>query len=135
MRAFLRAAFAAVIGALAALTLAYLAAVVVLLVTVGIPLGAQPRNPTAVEYIVLLLAGAAASAAGANVAERIGRPYQRPALIMLACLLPLLLVWLFFDSPGWPVWWGPALGAAMAAGTAIMAASALHKRGTDGHAS
>ena len=114
-RGLLRAALAAVIGALAALALEYLAAVVVLLVTVGIPLGAQPRSPTPVEYIVLLLAGAAAGAAGAGVAARAATPYQRPALIILTCSLPPFLVWLFFNSPGWPAWWGPALGAAMAA--------------------
>ena len=135
MSGLLRAALAAVIGALAALALEYLAAVVVLLVTVGIPLGAQPRSPTPVEYIVLLLAGAAAAAAGAGVAARAATPYQRPALIILTCLLPPFLIWLFFNSPGWPAWWGPALGAAMAAGTAITAMSALRKRGTYGHAS
>ena len=118
-----------------ALALEYLGAVIVLLITVGIPLGAQPRGQTPVEYTVLLLGGVAAAAAGANVAARMATPYQRPALMMLACLLPLLLVWLFFGSPGWPAWWGPALGATMAAGTAITAASALRKRGTDGRAS
>ena len=135
MRGLPRAALAAVIGALAALALEYLAAVVVLLVTVGIPLGVQPRQPTPVEYIVLLLSGAAAAAAGATVAARVAAPYQRLALVILACLLPPFLVWLFFNSPGWPAWWGPALGAAMAAGAAITAASALRKRGTYGRAS
>jgi hypothetical protein len=48
MRRVLRATLGAVIGATVALALEYLAAVVVLLVTIGIPLGAQPRSPTPV---------------------------------------------------------------------------------------
>jgi hypothetical protein len=135
MSSILRATLGAVVGAAVALALAYLAAVIVLLVTVGIPLGAQPRSPTPVEYIVLLLAGAAAAAAGARVAARVATPYQRHALVIQACLLPPFLIWLFFNSPGWPAWWGPALGAAMAAGTAITAASARRKRGAYGHPS
>ena len=135
MRRVLRATLGAVIGAAVALALEYLAAVVVLLATVGIPLCAQPHSPTPVEHMVLLLAGATAAAAGARIAVRIATPYQRLALIMLACSLPPFIVWLFFNSPGWPAWWGPALGAAMAAGTAITAASALRKRGIYGRAS
>lgn len=133
MRSLPRAVLAAIIGAAAALALLYLAAVVVLLVTIGIPLGAQARSPTPVEYMVLLLAGGAAGAAGARVAARIATPYQRLAMIILACLLPAFLVFMFFNSPGWPPWWGPALGTAMAAGTAFTAAS-LRKRGANGPA-
>jgi hypothetical protein len=121
-----RAAAAAAGGAVVALLLAYFAAVIMLLVTVGIPLGAQPRDQTAGEYAVLMLAAAAAAAVGTRVASRAAGAYRRRSTVILACALPPFVVWSFFNSPGWPSWWGGALGGAMLIG--ILAAGALDRR-------
>ena len=107
---------AMLVGVVATITLAYGAAVLILLAAVGIPLGAEPHSPSAIEYGVMLCAAAGSAAIGRSAAVRVARHRQKPAVRLLALALPLLSWWAFFGSPGWPPWWGSALAAALLTG-------------------
>ena len=113
---FLDATVATLVGVVVTIALTYGALLVLLLVTAGIPLGAEAHSPGALEYAVMLVASAAAAAIGAKTTLRLANRQSQTAIRLLAVALPLLMVWGFFGSSGWPRWWGPALAAAMVAG-------------------
>lgn len=112
----IRAVFAALVGVTVTVALAYAALVVMLVATVGLPLGSQPRSPGATEYAVMLVGAAAAAAIGTKASLRLAEPQPQIAVRCLAVMLPLIMLWGFFGSSGWPPWWGGALACAMVAG-------------------
>jgi hypothetical protein len=107
------------VGAALALLLAYLGMVVFVLVTIGIPLGSQPRPMTAAEYVVLLGIGIGAAALGGHAAARVARDSHSPAVWGVCAVLAVVMVWGFSGRNAWPDWWGPASGAVMAIGARI----------------
>lgn len=101
-------------GVLAGLLLAVLlfqfGAVVALLVTVGIPLGASP-GPPGLAYFALNLGFALLAAAVAGwVAARVARTRVRSTALVLAATLAVLALW-GFSKPAsqWPGWYPPVL--------------------------
>jgi len=112
----LRLVLAIVSGVLTAIVLAYAATVVVVLATVGIPLGAASR-PLSGTQATLLLAGAATAAfIGGRLARRIARGAGTGLQIALPVLLGALMLWGFSGRNAWPDWWGPAAAALTAFG-------------------
>ena len=119
----LRTVAAVVLGAMIAILLAYAGAVVMLLATVGIPLGSVPWTPSAGEYGVLLLIAGTAALIGGRVARRIARASSRTPAIILAVLLGMTMM-VGFSQPGtqWPTWWGASTAVVMAVGAVVGAA-------------
>jgi hypothetical protein len=118
MRSYLRALLAAITGALVTIILAYVSAIVLLIVRIGVPLGSEGREPTGGEYLGLLLICGGAAAIGAHFAAGIARDQQRAVVIMLAIFLAGGAVWGFTrPASQWPLWWGPTLGAVAAVST------------------
>lgn len=89
--------------------LAYAGAVVHLLVTRGIPLGATPRETTRGEYLVLLLIVILAAVIGGRVAAKTAPQQRRAVTWILAAMLATIMLQGFSGSPGWPAWWGPTV--------------------------
>lgn len=116
MRTYLRALGATITGALVAVALAYLGAVVLLVARVGIPLGSEGREPTSGEHLGLLVIGGSAAAIGGHFAAGIAHQQSRVITILAASLAGG--TWWGFANPSaqWPAWWGPVLGAVAAAG-------------------
>lgn len=113
----IRIAGAIAAGAIVALLLAYAGAVLVMLATVGMPLGAQPRATPPAEYAVLLGVAALAAAAGARVAARIARSDASLAVLGLAGVLAATYWWGFTGTASaWPDWWAPSVAVAAALG-------------------
>lgn len=113
---WLRNVFAVAVGAAVACLLAYLGAVVVLLVTVGIPLGSAARDPTPSEYGAYLAVAAIASAIGGRTAAAIARA-SRGVVPSVAALVATVMLWGFTgEGVQWPAWWAPAVALAMAGG-------------------
>jgi len=117
----MRVALAIVVGVLVGAIVAQLGAIVFLLATVGIPLGAQPRELVAYEYVILLAIGACAAAGGAQAAVRIARARGPLVALVLAGLLPLLVLYGFSGPSMWPAWWGSALAGAAGVGAGAVA--------------
>ena len=112
----LRLALAIIAGVVVTILLSYIALIVLVLITVGIPLGAESRPLTATGASILLVVAAAASAIGARTAARIARTQHRMAMGGVAVLLTLMMVWGFSGRNSWPHGWGPAVGVAMLLG-------------------
>jgi hypothetical protein len=112
----LRLAIAVVAGVVVAILLSYAAAIVFVLATVGIPLGAESRPLTTAGSAILLLAAAAAGAAGAHTATRVARDRPRVAVGAVGAILALMMIWGFSGRNSWPQGWGYAVAAAIAAG-------------------
>ena len=111
-----RNVLAIALGAGVACLLAYLGAVAVLLVTVGIPLGSTGRDPTPPEYGVYLAAAAIASAIGGRTAASIART-SRGVVPAVAAVLAAVMLWGFTgEEVQWPTWWAPTVALAMAGG-------------------
>lgn len=114
-----RAVVAVIAGTVVSILMAYLGAIVLLLVRVGIPLGSEAWAPSPVEYAGLLLTAAVAAAIGGHIAAGIA-PHDRtkPVITVQAVVLAAGAVWGFSGAAShWPAWWGPALAATAAAGT------------------
>jgi hypothetical protein len=113
-----RAFLATTTGALVTIVLAYIGAIVLLVVRMGIPLGSEGREPTSGEYLGLLLISGCAAAIGAHIAAGIARHQRRAVVVVLATFLAGGAVWGFTrPASQWPAWWGPALAAVAAVGT------------------
>lgn len=118
MWSYARAAVAIITGAVVTILLAYLGAIVLLLVRVGIPLGSAGSEPSGVDYAVLLAVAAGAGAIGGHIAAGLAHRHGRAVIMGLSALVACGALW-GFTSPGsqWPAWWGPALALAAAIGT------------------
>ncbi len=126
----LRAGVATITGALVAIVLAYLGAVVLLLVRMGIPLGSDGREPTGGEYAALLAIAGCAAAIGGHIAAGIAHHRSRSVVGVLAACLAGGALWGFLRPQSqWPEWWAPALAAIVAAGT-WLGGEMLRPRGT-----
>jgi hypothetical protein len=112
----LRPVSAVVAGITVAVILYYIALIVFVLVTLGIPLGSQPRALTPLDNVVLLTLAVVAAAVGGRAASRLN-PSGRVASVGAVCVaLALGAIWGFYGSVGWPPWWGAAMALAMSAG-------------------
>src|SRR5687767_11392190 len=109
----------AVIGTLVTLLIAYIAAVVVVLATIGIPLGAEARPLTRVQSVLLLGGCTLAAMAGGRVAKRVGRHTRSADIWALCVVLAALMMWGFSGRNAYPDWWGPAVAATMVVGAGI----------------
>lgn len=116
-RAVVRTAAAIALGVLVAVLLGYLALLVFLLTTIGLPLGADPEPLTAVEYGVLLLLAGVAAAAGGRTATRVARRQGRVAAGGVGAILAITMVWGFSGRNAWPEWWGAAVASVMVSGS------------------
>lgn len=117
----IRIVLGVIVGALVAAVIAQLAAIVWLLVTVGIPLGAQPRPLRAQDYAILLTMGAAAAAGGSWLGTRVAPRGRLPVALGLLGLLPLSAIYAFRGPSDWPQGWGTALAAAAIVGAGVVA--------------
>jgi hypothetical protein len=117
MPILLRALLAIVTGVLVTVVLAYLGAIVLIVVAIGLPLGSTGREPTSGEYLGLLLIAGAAAAVGGHIAAGIARSQRKAAVIAAALFLGGGALW-GFSKPAsqWPTWWAPVLAGAVAAG-------------------
>lgn len=111
----MRSVIAVALGLVVSIAGAWAGAIVVLLVTMGIPLGAEARDPSAAALASFLGLSAAAAWAGGRTAAATA-PQSRAVVPLLCAILAGLMIWGFWGSPGWPAWWGAATGATMAAG-------------------
>lgn len=125
----LRTILAIAAGVVVAVLLWYLGLVVVLLVTIGIPLGAQPRPSTPGELAVMLVLAICAAAAGGRTAARIGRRARVGTVLAVAVILAAGLLWGFSGRNAWPDWWGPATALAMGIGACAGLAGSAKRRG------
>lgn len=117
MLSLLRALIATLTGSLVAIVLAHLGAIVVVLVTIGIPLGAEGGDPSPGQYAALLLMAACAAAVGGHIAAGIAREHRPATLIAMAALLAAGTLYGFTRPVSqWPVWWAPALAAVLSTG-------------------
>jgi hypothetical protein len=112
----LRTVLAIAVGVVVAGMLWYGGLVVVVLVTIGIPLGSQPRPVTPTEYAVMLVLAAAAAGIGARTAASIARQSSRTAVAAVSLVLAVAMLWGFSGRNAWPDWWGPAMAAVMVVG-------------------
>ena len=114
----LRAVAAILAGVLVTVVLAYLGTIVLVLATIGLPLGSPGREPTSGEYLGLLLIAGAAAVIGGHIAAGIARSHSTPAIIAVAAFLTGGALW-GFSKPAsqWPAWWAPVLAIVAAAGT------------------
>jgi hypothetical protein len=117
----LRNVLAVVVGAAVACLLGYIGAVIVLLSTVGIPLGSPGRDPTPREYAVYLVVSSIGSAIGGRTAARLApRASRRRIGLAVAAGLALLMLWGFSgEGVQWPAWWAPALALSMGGGALV----------------
>lgn len=114
-----RTAAAVAVGVLVAVLLAYLALVVFVLATIGIPLGSQPATLTGSEYAVLLVLAGSAAAVGGRAAARIARERRRVAVSAVCAIVAIVMLWGFSGRNSWPEWWGLAAAAVMVVGVYI----------------
>jgi hypothetical protein len=119
MRA-LRNALAVIGGAVVACVLAYVGAVIVLLVFFGLPLGAPGRDPTPTEYGLLMACAATAALVGGRTAARIAPSASRGVVFAVAAVLAVLMLWGFTgEGVQWPTWWAPTIAVAMGGGALL----------------
>jgi len=111
-----RIAVAIAAGVLVSLLLGYAVAIVFVLATVGIPLGAESEPLTATDAAVLLLFAGGAAAVGGWIAARIAFERRRQSVFGVCLLLAVIMLWGFGGRNQWPDWWGPAVAAAMIVG-------------------
>lgn len=124
----MRHAAAVLAGLFVATVLFQLGAVVALLVTDGIPLGASPGPPGA-DYFALNLGFALLAAIAAGwVVGRISRSRGRWVALVLGAVLAVIVL-RGFTKPAsqWPGWYPPVLALVAVAGT--LAGAALRERG------
>lgn len=115
----LRVALAISVGAVVTAALAYAGVVVVVLATLGIPLGAQPRPLTAGEYGILLAVAGAAAVIGGRTAARLASGSPGSAVLGLCAVLAVGVLWGFSGRNAWPDWWGPGVAVVMVVGAVI----------------
>lgn len=116
MSTHLRTTLAIIAGVLVSLVLAYIGAVVHLLATRGIPLGMTPRETTLAEYLTLLLIVMVGGLAGGQVAVKTAPEGRRVIGSAMTAILVGIMLWGFWGSPAWPVWWRLAAALALAVG-------------------
>lgn len=116
---YVRLAAAVVAGVLVAIVLSYVALIVVVLATIGIPLGAESRPLTVNQSAMLLTAAVVASAVGARTSARIARQRSRWAVLGVGIILAGTMIVGFSGRNSWPDGWGFAVAAAMAAGCVL----------------
>ena len=99
-------------GLLAAAMFVQLSAALILLSTVGIPLGAASRTSTSGELLGYLAVGVTAAFVGGWVTGRVTGPRMTWPLLLLAVILGAG-VYLGFTQPAshWPHWWSVTLAA------------------------
>ena len=112
----LRVAIAVLAGLIASIVLAYAATVLIVLATIGIPLGAESRPLTIVQATLLLVAVAASAFLGGRAARRLAPFGDRIVAIGLSAVLFTSVLWGFSGRNSWPAWWGPVTGVVMALG-------------------
>lgn len=118
MSTYIRVAFAVITGTAVTGLLAYLGAVVLLVVRFGIPLGSTGREPTAGEYVALLAIVGGAAAIGAHTAAGTAREHRGWAVTVQALLLAAGALWGFTKPTShWPAWWAPAVAGVAIAGS------------------
>jgi hypothetical protein len=113
----LRIILAIATGVVLACLLWYVGVVVLMLATVGIPLGSEPRPLTATQFFLLLAFAAGAAAIGGRVAARIAPQARRISIPVICVTLGGIMLWGFSGRNAWPAWWGPATATAMMLGT------------------
>ena len=106
-------------GVIVAILLSYLALLVFMLATVGIPLGAESRPLTVTQSVTLLVGAVVASAVGARTSARIARERPRWAVLGVGVILAGMMIVGFSGRNSWPDGWGIAVAAAMAAGCVL----------------
>lgn len=132
MSTYIRVALAIITGTVITGLLAYLGAVVFVVVRFGIPLGSTGREPTAGEYVALLAIVGGAGAIGAHIAAGAAREHRRWAVIVQALLLAAGALWGFTKPAShWPAWWAPAVAGVTVAGT-WLGSAVWRPRGTSG---
>ena len=109
-------------GTLAAITTYWIGAVAALLAMRGVPLGSPGGPASTPELAVHLILGMGAGFVGAIVAARIAVALTRWQAFALTIVLGIVLgatALLSFSNVAneWPVWFGAALGGALAVGT------------------
>jgi hypothetical protein len=111
---------AAAAGLVVTILLAYAGAIVLLVATLGIPLGAEAQETTPAQYAWLLAIAAAASVIGGRVATRVSRRGSRGSAVTLSATLIAGSLW-GFTRPGsqWPGWWPPTLAIVVGAGALL----------------
>ena len=116
----MRSFVAIVAGAVIAAGLYQVGAIVALLATVGLPLGAPGGEPPAGYYILNLSLAALAAALGGAVSAWVARGTRRLVVPILAILLAGAAI-LGFSQPAsqWPRWYPLTLALIGAAGTLI----------------
>jgi hypothetical protein len=99
-------------GLLAAAVFFQVSAAVILLTTVGIPLGAESRNSTFGELLGYLAVGVAAAFVGGWATGRVAGSQMRWPILLLAVILGAT-VYVGFTQPAshWPYWWAVTLAA------------------------
>lgn len=112
----LRPVTAVAAGITVAVVVFYVMLIAFVLVTLGIPLGSQPRPLTPLENAVLLVLAAVAAALGGRAASRLNPSARRTSVGAVCVALAVGAAWGFHGSAGWPSWWGPAMALAMCAG-------------------
>jgi hypothetical protein len=117
MALLIRLVTAILAGGVVAILLAYAGLVVMMLVIIGMPLGAEPQEPSRGQYALLLAIAVLGAAAGGRLTARIARSDASLAALALAGLLAAMYWW-GFSRPGssWPEWWAPSVAAATAVG-------------------
>lgn len=118
-RAGVRTAAAIALGVLVAMLLGYLALLVFVLTTIGLPLGADPEPLTAAEYGILLLLAGVAAAAGGRTATGVAPGQGRVAAWGVGATVAVAMVWGFSGRNSWPEWWGAAVASVMVAGSCV----------------
>ena len=114
--ALLRAGLALLLGVFTASLVAYIGAVLVLVVWSGIPLGASGVT-TPAEYAAILVLAGVASATGGHAAARLAGRLRVATVVGVAANLVVVMLWGFTgQGVRWPPWWAPLLSATTAAG-------------------
>jgi hypothetical protein len=115
-----RSFVAIVAGAGVAAGLYQVGAIVALLATVGLPLGAPGGEPPAAYYVLNLGLAAVAAALGGAVSARAARGARQWVVPLLAILLAGAALWGFSQPASqWPRWYPLALALVGAGGTLV----------------
>lgn len=116
----MRSFVAIVVGAGVAAGLYQLGAIVALLATIGLPLGAPGGEPPAAYYVLNLGLAALAAALGGAVCAWVARGARHRVVPLLAILLAGAAVWGFSQPASqWPRWYPLALALVGAGGTLV----------------
>jgi uncharacterized membrane protein YfcA len=107
--------------------LSYAATAVIVLATIGIPLGAEARPLTTIQATLLLVASAVSAFLGGRITARLTGSGRFVAIALSGALFASML-WGFNGRNSWPAWWGPATGLVMALGAWLGNRTARHMK-------